>query len=73
MYTEVALSELERLLLSAIPTDEFVSRKEIATIIGKPFLNWHDVAVLNGLVKRGLITEEKRKIGFVKTAYFYRA
>lgn len=73
MYTEVDLTELEKAILAAIPDDEWVDRKTIAQTIGKATLNWHDVRTLNGLVERRLVTEERRKIGFVKMGYFYRA
>lgn len=73
MFSEVSLTELEQAILSAIPRDEWITRKQIAENLGKSFLNWNDLKVLSRLVERGFVSADKRKIALVKTEYIYRA
>lgn len=73
MFTEVSLTDLESAILSVIPSDEWITRNQIAERLGKNFLNSNDLKVLTKLVERGLITADKRKIALVKTEYIYCA
>lgn len=68
-------SELRDLILSVIPTgaDNAVTRREIATAIGRPttILSWYDIKILKSLVDDNIVAENKRKIAVVKAESIY--
>lgn len=68
------LTKLQTYLLDILKTQSGnVTRPELARLIGKPTLNYHDIDCLKRLAEAGLIQIIERKVGPVRVEYLYRA